>query len=166
PELAQDAGFRERFIRESKLAATIEHPNVIPVYDAGEEASLLYIAMRYVDGTDLRRVLLDGPLAPHRAIALLSQVAGALDAAHAEGLVHRDVKPGNVLLETRRGEEHVFLTDFGLTKRVDARTAMTRTGTFVGTVDYVAPEQIEGKAVDFRVDVYSLGCVLVECLTG
>jgi serine/threonine protein kinase/Tol biopolymer transport system component len=169
PELAEDPTFRERFVRESKLAATLEHPNVIPVYDAGESGPILYIAMRYVDGTDLRAVLQrDGALEVDRALSIMAQVAGALDAAHAEGLVHRDVKPGNVLIEPlRRGTgEHVFLTDFGLTKRVNARTSMTRAGTFVGTLDYVAPEQIQGLDVGPRADVYSLGCVLFECLTG
>src|SRR5436190_3385375 len=120
PELAADASFRERFIRESRLAAQIEHPNAIPVYDAGEADGVLYIAMRLVEGTDLRKVLdRDGALPPERTLGILDAVAGALDAAHEDGLIHRDVKPPNILLEPGRGGgEHVFLTDFGLTKRV------------------------------------------------
>jgi serine/threonine-protein kinase len=170
PELAEQPGFRERFIRESRLAASIDHPNVIPVYEAGETDEVLFIAMRYVRGTDLRTVIgEEGGLDPSRAVSILSQVAAALDAAHAEGLVHRDVKPANVLLTTRsepEAPEHVYLTDFGVTKRRLSAGGLTATGQLVGTVDYVAPEQIEGKDVDGRADVYSLGCMAFECLTG
>lgn len=167
PELARDAGFRERFKRESRLAASIEHPNVLPVRHAGEEDGLLYITMRYVEGTDLRALLdRDGRLDPAIAVDLTKQVAAALDAAHARGLVHRDVKPANVLIEGHDANEHAFLTDFGLTRRASSQSGLTRTGQWVGTLDYVAPEQIEGKKVDARADVYALGCMLYEMLSG
>jgi len=172
PELAGDEQFQQRFVRESQLAAAIDHPNIIPIYDAGEADGLLYIAMRYVAGTDLRaRLKQAGRLDPDRIVAVLGQVAGALDAAHAHGLVHRDVKPANILLGPGPGAgpddpEHVYLSDFGLTKRSASASGMTATGLFVGTLDYAAPEQIEGKPVDGRTDVYALGCVLFECLTG
>ncbi|HXJ63115.1 MAG TPA: protein kinase [Actinomycetota bacterium] len=168
PELAADESFRERFIRESRLAAAIEHPNAIPVYDAGEADGVLYIAMRLVQGTDLRAVIdHDGRVEPARALAILGAVAGALDMAHADGLVHRDVKPANILLEAnRRGGEDVFLTDFGLTKRMGPGSRFTKTGSVVGTLDYMAPEQIQGAEVSGRADEYALGCVLFECLTG
>jgi YVTN family beta-propeller protein len=162
--LADDERFRERFLRESKLAASIEHPNIVPIYDAGEVDGSLYIAMRYVEGTDLKTLLRrEGALEPARAFALASQLADALEAAHEHGLVHRDVKPSNALLDSH---DRVYLTDFGLTKSVSDRSALTTTGQIIGTVDYVAPEQIEGKPVDRRADVYSLGCLLYECVTG
>jgi streptogramin lyase/predicted Ser/Thr protein kinase len=164
PELAENESFRDRFLRESEIAAQLDHENVIPIFDAGEADGVLYIAMRYVEGTDLReRLKRDGALEPARALAILAQVAGALDAAHARGLVHRDVKPANVLLA---GSEHVYLADFGLSKQASSISGLTATGQFVGTVDYVAPEQIQGDAVDARADEYALGCVLYECLTG
>jgi DNA-binding SARP family transcriptional activator/tRNA A-37 threonylcarbamoyl transferase component Bud32/WD40 repeat protein len=170
PQLAEDDRFRERFVRESRLAASLDHPNVIPIYEAGASGGDLFIAMRYVEGTDLRTLLHDGgALAPDRAIAVVRQVAAALDAAHEQGLVHRDVKPGNVLLARQRGSEageHVYLSDFGLTKRSASDSGVTGTGQFVGTLDYAAPEQFQGGAPDARTDVYSLGCVLFECLTG
>lgn len=164
PELAADPDFRARFEDESATAAQIEHPNVIPVYEVGDEDGLLYIAMRYVDGIDLGRLLADsGPLPPQRAAHLVSQASAALDAAHARGLVHRDIKPGNILVA--RGD-NVYLTDFGLTKRITDTRGLTKTGMFVGTVDYIAPEQFEGRRVDARADVYALGCVLYELLAG
>jgi predicted Ser/Thr protein kinase len=169
PELASDEAFRVRFNRESELAASLEHPNIIPVYDAGEADGVLFIAMRFIDGTDLRSLLArEGSLAPGRALGILEKVASALDAAHRKGLVHRDVKPANIMIEETEGDhEHVFLTDFGLVKRLDpAATGLTRTGGFMGTVDYAAPEQIRGAALDGRADQYSLGCVLYECLGG
>ena len=167
PDLAEDERFRERFLRESHLAATLDHSHVIPIYDADEAQGLLYIAMRYVEGTDLKTLLVrEGPLEPRRALALVSQVAGALDAAHERGLVHRDVKPGNILLTEESGAEHVYLADFGLTKETSSESGLTETGHFVGTADYVAPEQIDRRPLDARADVYSLGCVLFECLTG
>ena len=163
PALANDTSFRERFRREWMIAAAIEHPNVIPVYEAGEEDGVLYIAMRWLEGTDLRDEIDRGPLGPARAAHLISQVASALDAAHERELIHRDVKPANILI-TR--EHHVYLTDFGLTKHASSISGLTRTGQWVGTVDYTAPEQIEGKALTAQTDVYSLGCVLFEALTG
>ena len=164
PELAADRDFRARFEQESAMAAQIEHPNVIPVYEVGDEDGLLYIAMRYVDGVDLGGLLKSGgPLAATRAAHLLFEVAGALDAAHAHGLVHRDVKPGNILVATG---DHVYLTDFGLSKQISDTRGLTATGMFVGTLDYIAPEQIEGRRVDARTDIYALGCVLYELLAG
>jgi hypothetical protein len=161
PELAEDSAFRERFLAESQLAASLDHPNVVPIFEAGEEGDELYISMRYVEGQDLKQLLREGPLEPERAVRLCTQVAEALDFAHGRGLVHRDVKPSNVLLDVK---EHVYLADFGLTKRVgEGRTA--ETGLF-GTIDYVAPEQIRGDEVDGRADVYALGCLLYECLAG
>src|ERR671935_542965 len=166
PELAEDEGFRVRFLRESQLAASLDHPNVVPVYEAGEVEGLLYIAMRYVQGTDLKALLrAEGALAPERALALVGQVASALDAAHQRGLVHRDVKPSNVLLTGRPGREHCYLADFGLsTSTSDRSVADARQ--VVGTIDYVAPEQIRDVRVDGRADVYSLTCLLYECLVG
>jgi predicted Ser/Thr protein kinase len=166
PELAEDEGFRGRFLRESQLAASLDHPNVVPVYEAGETSGLLYIAMRYVAGTDLKALLrTEGALAPERALVLVSQVASALDAAHERGLVHRDVKPSNVLLTGRSGEEHCYLADFGLSTSASDRS-LADPGHIVGTIDYVAPEQIRGADVDGRADVYSLSCLLYECLVG
>jgi serine/threonine protein kinase len=162
-ELAWDEQFRERFVRESHIAATIDHPNIIPIYDAGEADGLLYIAMRFVRGPDLKEILKRGQLGVGRTIFLTEQLASALDAAHAHSLVHRDVKPGNILLE--ESTDHVYLTDFGVAKQTTAR-GLTSTGHFLGTVEYAAPEQIEGGTVDARTDVYALGCVLYECLTG
>jgi hypothetical protein len=166
PELAEDEGFRVRFLRESQLAASLDHPNVVPVYEAGEVDGLLYIAMRYVVGNDLKALLrAEGALAPERALALVAQVASALDAAHERGLVHRDVKPSNVLFTGRPDEEHCYLADFGLsTSTSDRSVADARQ--IVGTIDYVAPEQIRGLEVDGRADVYSLACLLYECLVG
>jgi serine/threonine protein kinase len=170
PVLATDDVFRTRFLEESRIAASMNHPNVIPIHDMGSNDGLLYIAMRCVMGTDLRQMLKKrGRLPPETAIFLLEQAARALDAAHRRGLVHRDVKPGNLLIE--RGNdgtdpEHVYLTDFGITKHLEGRTGLTSTGAFMGTVDYVAPEQIRGTSVLGFADQYSLGCVLYECLTG
>jgi YVTN family beta-propeller protein len=162
PELAQDERFRTRFLREPRLAAALDHPNVIPIYEAGEHDGQLYLAMRFVEGSDLKTVLEhEGPLSPQRALAVLAQVAGALDAAHRRGLVHRDVKPANVLLDE---EGHVYLTDFGITKQMGGDS--TDTGQVVGTLDYLAPEQIRGETVDGRTDCYALACVLYECLAG
>jgi predicted Ser/Thr protein kinase len=167
PHLAEDPGFRERFERESRVAASIDHPNVIPVHEAGEADGALYISMRYVDGTDLRALIANsGRLEPRRATDLIAQVADALDAAHSRGLVHRDVKPANVLVAALGGREHAYLTDFGLTKHASSRGGLTKTGEWVGTVDYVSPEQIQGGELDARSDVYSLACVLHQALTG
>jgi predicted Ser/Thr protein kinase len=166
PELAEDDGFRARFLRESQLAASLDHPNVVPVYEAGEAEGLLYIAMRYVLGSDLKALLrAEGALAPERALGLVGQVATALDAAHERGLVHRDVKPSNVLLTGSAGKEHCYLADFGLSTSASDRS-VADAGHIVGTIDYVAPEQIRGAEVDGRADVYSLACLLYECLVG
>ena len=166
PELADDSGFRERFTRESELAASIEHSNVIPVYEVGEESHRLFIVMRYVEGTDLATLIAaEGRVAPRRAVHLLGQLASALDAAHARGLVHRDVKPANVLIAREGGTDHIYLTDFGLA-RFAAGAGQTRTGMFVGTSDFAAPEQYEARRVDARTDVYAAGCVLYTMLTG
>ena len=163
PALSEDAGFRARFERESQRAAEIDHPNIIPIYDAGEADGELYIAMRYVRGPDLKSLLArDGALSVSRALFFLEQAASALDAAHDRGLVHRDVKPANILVE--EPAERVYVTDFGVVKHTLSRGA-TKTGFFVGTTDYAAPEQIEGQPVDARTDVYAFGCVLYECLT-
>jgi serine/threonine-protein kinase len=164
PDLAESIGFRERFTREARIAAALQHPNIVTVYDAGEVEGLLYLAMQYIEGEDLSGVLMrEGRLRPYRAIDVCRQVASALDAAHAMGLIHRDVKPANVLIEGRTA----FLTDFGLTKRLDGTHAqITRVGDVVGTIHYVAPEQIEGRKVSARSDVYSLGCLLYHCLSG
>ena len=164
PEYAADPEFRDRFKRECRLAASLSHPHVVPIYRAGEEDGLVFVTMAFIEGTDLRALLKSGgALGPRRAVELVGQVASALDAAHSAGLVHRDIKPGNVLIGDG---DHAYLTDFGLTKRTDSHTRMTETGTFVGTLDYIAPEQLEGKPVDARADVYSLGCVLYQLLTG
>src|SRR3954467_15950575 len=164
PELVEDASTRERFLRESKIAASLDHPNVIPVYYTGEEDGVAFIAMRYVRGADLRRLVRKGgPLEPRRAARIVAQAAAALDAAHAAGLVHRDVKPGNVLLGQA---DHVYLSDFGLTKHTVSVGGETRSGHWVGTLDYVAPEQIRGERLDGRADVYALGGVLYFALTG
>jgi serine/threonine-protein kinase len=168
-ELADDPRFRERFLRESQLAARLDHPSIVPVYSAGEADGVLYLAMRYVAGRDLRSTLAeDGPLEPERALRILGQVADALDAAHAVGLVHRDVKAGNVLLagDPTRRSEHAYLADFGLAKRPATADSATGSGALLGTIAYAAPEQIEGAAVDGRADIYSLGCLLYECLSG
>src|ERR671930_314299 len=165
-DLAQDDGFRVRFLRESQLAASLDHPNVVPVYEAGEAEGLLYIAMRHVVGTDLKALLrTEGALEPELALRLVGQVANALDAAHERGLVHRDVKPSNVLLTGRPTEEHCYLADFGLSTSASDRS-VADPQKIVGTIDYVAPEQIRGDDVDGRADVYALGCLLFETLTG
>src|SRR5215211_8534122 len=166
-ERAADPTFRERFQSESRIAVSIRHPNVVAVHHAGEEDGLLFVTMDFIEGTDLRGLLnRERRLRPEDASAIISPVASALDAAHERGLVHRDIKPGNVLIEERRGDRHVFLTDFGLSKKIDATSGVTATGAFVGTLDYVAPEQIKGERVDARTDVYALGCVLYELLAG
>jgi Protein kinase domain len=162
PEQAKDEHFRARFLKEPRLAAALDHPHVIPIHEAGEHDGQLYLAMRYVEGSDLKTILeRDGKLEPERALKVLAQVADALDAAHRRGLVHRDVKPGNVLLDE---DGHAYLTDFGITKQLSG--ASTDTGSVVGTLDYLAPEQIRGERVDGRTDCYALACVLYECLAG
>ena len=170
PELAADDVFRARFLEESRIAASLNHPNVIPIYDMGSHDELLYIAMRYVSGTDMRQMIKKrGRILPATALFLVGQAARALDAAHRKGLVHRDVKPGNLLIERGSDDadpDHVYLADFGITKHAMSRSGLTSTGQFLGTIDYVAPEQIRGTSVLGLADQYSLGCVLYECLTG
>lgn len=164
PEFAVDERFRERFAKETELAMSLEHPNVVPIYDAGDVDGRLYLAMRFVAGTDLCKLLrAEGALEPARALAICRQVASALDSANAKGLVHRDVKPSNVLLDEN---DHVYLADFGLTRRLDEPRATATDERSVGTPAYLAPEQIESKQIDGRTDLYSLGCMLFECLTG
>ena len=167
PALAGDELFRQRFQSEAHHAASIEHPNVIPIFEAGASGKHLYLAMRFVDGMDLGTHLRQtGPLAPPVAVGVVEQIGAALDAAHAKALIHRDVKPGNILLVAGDPTGHAYLTDFGLTKEHSDDSGLTDTGAWVGTVDYVAPEQIQGGTVDARTDVYALACVLYESLTG
>jgi YVTN family beta-propeller protein len=167
PKLSADQRFRERFRRESRLAAQVEHPNVIPVHHAGEEGGQLYLAMRLVDGVDLRSLVeAYGPLDPAHAVRVVTGIAAGLDAAHARGLVHRDVKPANVLLEPNGDTERVFLTDFGISRLATSAESLTATGEFFGSVDYVAPEQIEGEPLDRRTDIYALGGILHFMLTA
>ena len=169
PELSEDAQFRERFLRESRLAAPLDHANVIPIHDADEADGVLFIAMRYVEGTDLGRLLKGAePVAHGRTLAILDRVASALDAAHTRELVHRDVKPENMLLaETGSGEpEHVYLTDFGLSTKVGDEQDDDDAAGVLGSLDYLAPEQIEDRPMSAQTDVYALGCVLFRALTG
>jgi Protein kinase domain len=169
PQLNEDEAFRQRFIRESRAAAGVDHPNIIPVFDAGEAGGVLFIAMRYVGYGDVRTLIdAKGRLAVGRAASITVQVASALDAAHSHGLVHRDVKPGNILLSqaTGRDDDHVYLSDFGLSKHSLTPSTLTSTGQFLGTLDYVSPEQIQGQPVDGRADQYALACTVVEMLTG
>jgi serine/threonine protein kinase len=170
PELARDEAFRQRFIRESRAAAAVDHPCIIPVFDAGEASGVLFIAMRYVSGRDLRTLLdREGSLPAGRVVSIVDQVASALDSAHERGLVHRDVKPANMLLDSAAGSgqlDHVYLSDFGLMKRSLSTSSLTSTGQFLGTLDYIAPEQIEGRQVDGRADLYALACTAYEMLAG
>ena len=169
PALAEDSEFQQRFIRESKAAAAVDHPHIIPVFAAGEADGVLFIAMRYVAGADVRTLLdTEGPLPAWQAVDIAAQVASALDTAHDRGLVHRDVKPANMLRDRSTGPraEHVYLSDFGLSKKARAGAALTATGQLVGTLDYVAPEQIENRPVDGRADLYALACATFEMLAG
>ncbi|MET7497924.1 serine/threonine-protein kinase [Streptomyces sp900116325] len=170
PELARNDTFRKRFTHESRVAAAIDHPHIVPVFEAGETEGILYIAMRYVAGQDLRALIdRQGPMQFATAVRIAAQVASALDAAHDHDLVHRDVKPGNILIAAGTDSdhpEHVYLTDFGLTKKSLSLTGFTSVGQFVGTLDYVAPEQISGRPVDGRCDVYSLACVVFETMAA
>jgi len=166
PEHTQNPDAVARFKSEARLAASLEHPNIVPIHRGGEFGGVLYLAMRLVPGTNLREIIDQGPLPTGRVRRVIAQVAAALDAAHARGLVHRDVKPGNILISGAGEHEHVYLTDFGLTKQLGTAGSLTRTGMWVGTPDYVAPEQIQGQKIDGRTDIYALGCVLYEMLTG
>ena len=167
PGLAGNAEFRARFLRESRMAAAVDDPHIIPVFEAGEAGGVLFLAMRYVPGSDVRTLVRrQGPLPAGRAAAIISAVASALDAAHAAGLVHRDVKPANMLLDARAGRpDHVYLSDFGLSKAM-AAAGLTGTGQFLGTLDYMSPEQLEGREVDGRADQYALACAAFELLAG
>jgi tRNA A-37 threonylcarbamoyl transferase component Bud32 len=167
PELAHDARFVQRFQRELRLAAMLRHPHAVRVHYAGDVGGQPFLVMDFVAGTNLRDVIVrEGALAVRRSARLLDQVAGALDEAHRLGLVHRDVKPANVLVTERNGLEHTYLTDFGVAKRLETRSDLTRAGVVLGTVDYMAPEQITGAGVDARTDVYALGCTFFHMLTG
>jgi serine/threonine protein kinase len=162
--VASDPVVRERLRREARAVAALDHPNVVPLYEAGEEAGSVYIVTRWVEGTELGTLIQDsGPLEPGRAARVAAQIASALDVAHGKGIVHRDVKPSNVIVTP---EDHVYLTDFGLAKRAETAAGLTPVDAMLGTVDYVAPEQIEGAEPDPRGDVYALGCVLFEMLAG
>lgn len=167
PSLAGDPSFRARFEAEARAAAAVDHPNVLPVFEAGEDEGELYLAMRLVEGTDLKAVLARrSRLPPGEAAWIVAQIAAALDAAHARSLVHRDVKPANVLIsQAAGGAGHVYLTDFGLTQ-IAGEGRLTNPGQVVGTANYIAPEQVAGKPIDGRVDVYALACVAFESLTG
>jgi serine/threonine-protein kinase len=167
PALSADPDFRRRFERESQLAASVRQENVVTIFQAGESDGLLFVTMELVNGSDLRELITQrGRLDLGTASAIVGQTAAALDAAHAAGLVHRDVKPANILIQGGAGPLHVYLTDFGLTKRTSSQSGITKTGLFVGTIDYAAPEQIKGWPVDARADVYALGCVLFELVAG
>jgi len=170
PELARDTAFRERFTREMRAAAAVDHPHIVPVYDAGEANGVLFIAMRFVSGNDLRTLIdREGKLPAARVVHIVSQVASALDEAHSHGLIHRDVKPGNMLIGTVAGSgqpDHVYLSDFGLSKQSVSSNSLTATGQFLGTLDYMAPEQVEGLSIDGRADLYALACSAFEMLAG
>ncbi|MHB1432837.1 MAG: serine/threonine-protein kinase, partial [Streptosporangiaceae bacterium] len=170
PELARNDAFRQRFIRESRAGAAVDHPNVIPVFEAGESGGILFIAMPFVAGQDVRALIRRlGRLPAERVVSIVTQIASALGAAHARGLVHRDVKPANMLLGTvgdDRVPDHVYLSDFGLSKQSVAPSGLTGTGQFLGTIDYMSPEQVEGKAIDGRADLYALACAAFEMLAG
>jgi serine/threonine-protein kinase len=162
--VARDPVIRERLRREARMVAALDHPNVVPLYEAGEERGTVYIVTRWVEGTELGTLVQShGPLEPGRAARTAAQIAAALEVAHEQGLVHRDVKPSNVILTS---EDHIYLTDFGLAKRAETAPGLTGVDQMLGTVDYVAPEQIEGSEPDARGDIYSLGCVLFETLMG
>ncbi|MFJ8011097.1 serine/threonine-protein kinase [Streptomyces sp. NPDC096339] len=170
PELARDDSFRRRFTHEVREVASIDHPHIVPIYDVGEAEGVLYVAMRYIPGPNLGTLVREaGPLSVQTALRIAAQVASALDVAHEHHLVHRNVQPGNILVDTgpdRGHPEHAYLTDFGSTRRTPALTGFTTAGEFAGTLDYTAPEQISGRPVDGRSDLYSLACVVYETLTG
>jgi serine/threonine protein kinase len=164
PDVAEEPVVRERLRREARTVAALDHPNVVPLYDAGVEDGTVYIATRWVEGTELGTLIQsDGPMEPVRAARVAAQIAFALEVAHEKGLLHRDVKPSNMIVTS---EDHVYITDFGLTKRAGSASGLTADAQMLGTIDYVAPEQIEGKEPDPRGDVYGLACVLFETLTG
>jgi serine/threonine protein kinase len=163
-DVARDPIIRERLRREARAVAALDHPNVVPLYEAGEDGGTVFIATRWVEGTELGTLIHDeGPLEPGRAARTAAQIAAALQVAHDHGLVHRDIKPSNVILTS---EDHVYVTDFGLAKRAGTAAGLTRADQMLGTVDYIAPEQVEGSEPDARGDVYALACVLYEMLAG
>ena len=167
PELARDERFRQRFLQESRLASGLDNPHIVPTLTSGEEGGLLYLAMAYVEGSDLRQILrAEHALTPERALDLVRQAAEGLDAAHAAGLIHRDVKPANILVAGSTQGEHAWVCDFGLARHISSVSSLTGDRGFVGTIDYVSPEQIEGGSIDHRADVYSLACVLYEAIGG
>jgi serine/threonine protein kinase len=164
PHLVEEAEFLERFVSETRLATALEHPNIVPVYDVGQIEQGPYIAMMLVPGESLyERLQKSGPLPEKQAIEVISQVAAALDYAHTRGVIHRDVKPHNILIDTRTG--HAYLSDFGIAKALESETNMTKTGSVMGALRYMAPEQFEDTPLDARVDVYALACVLFEALS-
>lgn len=167
PALGRNPEFRDRFLRESRSAAQLNHPHVVPIFEAGNDGDTLFIAMQLVRGCDLKtHIERHGPLSLDVLLSVIRQASEALDHAHQRGLLHRDVKPANLMLEEREGGLHVYLTDFGLTKSLGTDSRITHTGELVGSVHYVSPEHLEGRELDTRSDVYSLGCVLYECITG
>jgi serine/threonine protein kinase len=164
PDIAADPLIRERLRREARTVAALDHPNVVPLYEAGEENGAVYIVTRWIDGTELGALIRrDHPVRPARAARIAAQMASALEVAHEKGLIHRDVKPSNAIVTE---EDHVYITDFGLTKRAASMSGFTAAGQMLGTIDYAAPEQIEGGEAGPRGDVYGLACVLYEILTG
>ncbi len=167
-EIANESEYRQRFMREARLAASVDHPHVVTVYDVGTEDDRLYLVMQWIDGSDVKEQLREsGRFSPKRAVSIGSQIAGALDALHSvSGLIHRDVKPANVLLRTVSGEDHAYLTDFGIAKPPEALENLTKTGSTVGTTGYLSPEQIQGAEAGPRSDLYALGCLVFEMLTG
>jgi len=166
PEYTRDSTAAARFKSEARLAASLEHPNIVPIHRGGEHEGVLYLVMRFVPGSNLREVIKAGAVDLPRVARVVDAVGAALDAAHQSGLVHRDVKPANILVTGQGEKEHIYLTDFGVTKQLGEGGGLTRTGGWVGTADYVAPEQVQGKPIDGRADIYSLGCVIYEMLTG
>ena len=167
PEIAESGDYRSRFLREARFAASVDHPHVVSVYDAGEQDGRLYLSMQWIDGTDLGTLIdREQRLAPERAVLIGVQLAEALQAVHDAGLVHRDVKPANVLVREIGGRDYAYLTDFGIAKAPAAQDSLTRTGWVIGTPAYLAPEQIRGEQPGPRSDLYALGCVIFEALTG
>ncbi|HEX9030869.1 MAG TPA: protein kinase [Streptosporangiaceae bacterium] len=166
PEIAESGDYRARFLREARLAAAVDHPHIVPVFDFGEEAGQLYLTMQWIDGVELQRLIDRQPLEPARAVRIGTQIAAALDAIHNVGMLHRDVKPANILVRNIGGEDHAYLADFGIAKITNAQGGLTRTGWMVGTSGYLSPEQIQGQQPDARSDLYALGCVIFEALTG